>query len=309
MFSQPAYLSVGDEYDKHEAHAAKPTGRPPFVVSAKRNPHITDATFDPVISLSNGDPYQSVGFGGPFRASDNAGGHPHAKDGAATSALPPFKPAGASKKSSGKGDYYGTFAEKEPIRHETEFPPIKSAAELKAETAAAKRNFVVNPPKKGTYGYTGLTIAQAGEVQYVSDPYEGTARKEALQNKYEATKRVGPPFRSAVRKGGCFDETDHGISRVYGLSKPLPPKRSPSSSEKQQKALAAGRKPWVPGGALVPELSKQPEYQEDPYDVKEQRVREMRQKESTYKAWVPAGNDPYRYIYTKPVAYDPPAIA
>lgn len=303
MFSQPAYLSVGDEYDKHEAHAAKATGRPPFVVSAKRNPHVSDATFDPVVSLSNGDPYQSTGFAGPFRGA--ADGSAARKDG---TSLPPFKPAGASKKSSGKGDYYGTFAEREPIRHETEFPPIKSAAEVKAETAAAKRNFVVNPPKKGTYGYTGLTIAQAGEVQYVSDPYEGTSRKAALQSKLEATKQVGPPFRSAVRKGGCFDETDHGVSRVYGLSKPLPPKRSPSSSEKQR-ALAAGRKPWVPGGALVPELSKQPEYQEDPYDVKEQKVREMRQKESTYKAWVPAGNDPYRFIYTKPIAYDPPAIA
>ncbi|KAL7700657.1 protein of unknown function (DUF4586) [Lotmaria passim] len=302
MFSQPVYLSVGDEYDKYEPHAAKATGRPPFVVPAKPHPHISDATFGPVASLSNGDPYQSVGFDGPFRqpAADDS----HGKDEAT---LPPFKPTGPSKKSSGKGDYYGTFAEKDPIRHETEFPPIKSAADVKAETAAAKRNFIVNPPKKGTYGYTGLTIAQAGEVQYVADPYEGTARQEALQRKYETTKRVGPPFRSAVRTGGCFDESEHGVSRVYGLSKPLPPKRSPSSSVKQ-KSLAAGRKPWVPGGALVPELSKQPEYQEDPYDVKEQKVREMRQKESTYKAWVPAGSDPYRYIYTKPIAYDPPAV-
>lgn len=298
MFSEPAYLSVGDEYDHREPRSAKATGRPPFVVSAKRNPHITDATFDPVVSLSNGDPYTSPGAA--IRS------HPAKKDGAA---LPPFKPTGASKKSSGKGDYYGTFAEKAPIRHETEFPPIKSAADVKAETAAAKRNFVVNPAKKGTYGYTGLTIARAGEVQYVSDPYEGTARKAALESKYEAAKRVGPAFRSAVRKGGCFDETEHGVSRVFALTKPLPPKRSPSSSEEQkQKAQAAGRKPWVPGGALVPELSKQCEYQEDPYDVKEQKVREMRQKESAYKAWVPAGNDPYRFIYTKPVAYDPPAV-
>lgn len=305
MFSQPAYLSVGDEYDKREPHSAKATGRPPFVVSAKRNPHVSDATFAPVAPLSNGDPYTSVGFGGPFRQPNN-----NNAAAAGTNALPPFKPAGASKKSSGKGDYYGTFAEKAPIRHETEFPPIKSAADVKAETAAAKRNFVVNPPKKGTYGFTGLTIAQAGEVQYVSDPYEGTARRAALESKAEATKRVGPPFRSAVRNGGCFDETDHGVSRVFGLTKPLPPKRSPSSSaERKQQALAAGQKPWVPGGALVPELSKQPEYQEDPYDVKEQKMREARQKESTYKPWVPAGNDPYRFIYTSPIAYDPPAVA
>ncbi|KPA77494.1 hypothetical protein ABB37_06884 [Leptomonas pyrrhocoris] len=301
MFSQPVYLSAGDEYDKREPHAAKPTGRPPFVVAAKRNPHISDATFGPVVSLSTGDPYHSVGFGGPFRQPVDDGSKKE-------TVLPPFRPPGASKKSSGKGDYYGTFAEKEPIRHETEFPPIKSAADLKAETAAAMKNFIVNPAKKGTYGYPGLTIGQAGEVQYVADPYEGTARREALQSKLEATKRVGPPFRSAVRKGGCLDESAYGVSRVYALTKPLPPKRSPSASEKQR-TLAVGRKPWVPGGALVPELSKQPEYQEDPYDVKEQKVREMRQRESSYKPWVPAGNDPYRFIYTTPIPYDPPMVA
>ncbi|KPI86288.1 hypothetical protein ABL78_4635 [Leptomonas seymouri] len=299
MFSQPVYLSVGDEYDKREPHTTKSTGRPPFVVSAKRNPHISNATFSPVMSLSNGDPYHSVGFAGPFR-------QPIDGSQSKNMMLTPFKPTGASKKSSGKGDYYGTFSEKEPIRHETEFPPIKTAADVKAEMAAAKRNFVVNPPKKGTYGYVGLTIAQAGEVQYVADPYEGTARREALESKYAATKRVGPAFCSAARKGGCFDETEHGVSRVYGLSKPLPPKRSQSSE--RQRTLAAERKPWVPGGALVPGLSKQPEYQEDPYDVKEQKVREMRQKESTYKPWVPASTDPYRFIYTRPIAYDPPEV-
>lgn len=301
MFSPPVYLSVGDEYDKREGRANKTTGQQPFVVSAKRNPHITDATFDPLVSLSTGDPYRSVGFGGPFRQG-NPGDTKAGTDGTVP---PPFRPTGASKKSTGKGDYYGTFSEKAPIRHETEFPPIKSAADYKAETAAAKRNFVVNPPKKGTYGFTGLTIAQAGEVQYVADPYEGNARREALQSKYEATKRVGPPFRSAVRTGGCLDESAHGVSRVYGLTKPLPPKRTASSNEP---AGVASRKPWVPGGALVPDLLKQPEYQEDPYDVKEQKVRAMRQKESTHKPWIPAGNDPYRHIYTKPVEYDPPAV-
>ncbi|KAG5506559.1 hypothetical protein JIQ42_06811 [Leishmania sp. Namibia] len=305
MFSPPVYLSVGDEYDKHDGSASKATGQPPFVVSTRRNPHITDATFDPLVPLSSGDPYRSVGFTGPFRQSLSPRGRTGPDGGAA--APPPFRPTGASKKSSGKGDYYGTFYEKAPIRHETEFPPIKTAADYKAETAAAKRNFIVNPPKKGTYGYPGLTIAQAGEVQYVSDPYEGKMRREALQSKYEAAKHVGAPFRSALHSGGCFDESEHGVSRVYSLTKPLPPKRT-LSSQQTISGTAAGRKPWVPGGALVPDLLKQPEYQEDPYDVKERKVRAMRLKESTYKPWVPAGNDPYRYIYTKPIAYDPPAV-
>ncbi|CAJ1017890.1 putative Domain (DUF4586) [Leishmania utingensis] len=305
MFSAPVYLCVGDEYDKRQGPTHKATGQQPFVVSAKRNPHITDATFDPFVSLSTGDPYRSVGFAGPFREGASTCGKMGQGSGAA--APPPFRPVGGSKKSSGKGDYYGTFSEKAPIRHETEFPPIKTAADYKAETAAAKRNFIVNPPKKGTYGYTGLTIAQAGEVQYVADPYEGNMRRKALESKYETTRRMGSPFRSAVHASGCFDESKHGVSRVYSLTKPLPPKRSPSSQQATS-GISAGRKPWVPGGALVPDLLKQPEYQEDPYDVKEQKVRAMRQKESAYKQWIPAGNDPYRHIYTKPIEYDPPAV-
>ncbi|KAG5510525.1 hypothetical protein JKF63_06822 [Porcisia hertigi] len=305
MFSPPVYLSIGDEYDKRDKHGSKLTPQQPFVVSAKRNPHITDATFDPFKSLSTGDPYRSVGFTGPFRQStltDGKAGHHTGAD-----APPPFRPAGSSKKSSGKGDYYGTFSEKAPIRHETEFPPIKTTADYRAETAAAKRNFLVNPAKKGTYGYPGLTIGQAGEVQYVADPYEGYLRREALRKKYEATKNVGAPFCNAVRSGGCFDDSEHGVSRVYGLTKPLPSKRSPSS-QRATSPSSAGRKPWVPGGAIVPGLFKQPEYQEDPEDLKEKKMREARLRESTYKPWVPVGTDPYRYIYVKPIEYDPPAV-
>lgn len=294
MFSPPVYITIGDEYDKRVPKHASDNAKEPFVISSKRNPHILDATFDPLVTLSSGDPYRSVGFTGPFRQSTK------------NADAPPFRPTGKSKKSSGKGDYYGTFSEKNPTKHETEFPPIKTAADRSAETAAAKRNFVVNPAKKGTYGYYGLSIGKAGETVYMADPYEGNARKEALQRKYDTVKQQGAPFRSAVRSGGCFDESAHGVTTVYNLTKPLPPK--PNLSQNTRKTPPEPVKPWVPGGALVPTLSKPYEYQEDPYDLKELKVRELRRKEESYKPWIPVGTDPYRYIYTKPVEYDPPPV-
>lgn len=296
MFSPPVYLSVGDEYDKRPLGSTKSSsqsGAKPFVVSAKRHPHVTEATFSPFASLSTGDPYRTAGFEGPFRKSEPAA--------AAAAAAPPFRPAGASHKSSGKGDYYGTFSESNPPKHEPELPPLKESGKAKE---GSRRNFVTNRPKKGTYGYTGLTIARAGEVQYIADPYQGTQQREALEQKKASAQQMGPPFRAAVRRTECFDETEHGYPKVYSLTKPLPPKKP----QKQSADGIAADKPWVPGGALVSDITKFPEYTEDPYDVKERKIREIRQKESSYKAWVPAGTDPYRHIYTKPVNYDPPEV-
>lgn len=78
------------------------------------------------------------------------------------------------------------------------------------------------------------------------------------------------------------------------------------SADEMEKAV--GRKPWVPGGALVKELTKSYEYVEDPLDWKERQRRTVQQQEMQYKPWHPVGTDRYRYIYTKPIAYDPPPI-
>lgn len=288
MFSPPVYLCVGDEYDKREPRNPEAmVGNSQFTVTAKKHPHISDSIFGNFNSVSIGDPYKEESIHGPFRKRDPT------QDRSAE----PFRPPGYTKKGSGKGSYYGTFCDGKPYKHETEFPPIHM------EKETGKRNFVTNPPKKGTYGYPGLTIAKAGEVVYVSDPYEGNKRKEALAGKEATASQMGAPFKSAVRHGGCFDDSDRGFTTVYSLSKPLPPKK-----ERPAKPTPVSAKPWVPGGALTKAITKFPEYQEDPYDVRERKIREKKQEERSYKPWYPARNDPYRYIYHKPVEFNPPPV-
>lgn len=289
MFSPPVYLSVGDEYDKHEPRdPAATVGKKQFAVTTKRNPHITDAVFGKFNSISAGDPYKDQSINGPFRQRDPTKQNVAPK---------PFRPPASIKKGEGKGSYYGTFCEGKPYKHETEFPPIRG------ERDGAKRNFYTNPAKKGTYGYAGLSIAKAGEIVYVADPYEGNKRKTALEKKEATANQMGAPFKPAVRHGGCFDDSEKGFTTVYSLTKPLPPKK-----EKAAEASSVSSKPWVPGGALSKEITKMPEYQEDPYDVRERKIREKKQSEQSYKAWCPVGNDPYRHIYHKPIDFNPPPI-
>ncbi|CCW62216.1 unnamed protein product [Phytomonas sp. EM1] len=293
MFSPPVYLSVGDEYDKHSTQS-RPHARDKkaFVVAAKRHPWVQDACFSKFISLSAGDPYRSVGFGGPFRAQGSSTVKSEAKE-----QKLPFLPPGVPHKSSGKGDYYGTFSEKNPYKHETEFQLQKKPADY----VPPRPNFYTNPPKKGTYGFPGLSICRAGEVQYVSDPYDGSRRQETLKN-VESRKDMAAPFCAHVHSGGYFDKTEHGFSSVYTLTKPLPPKKMTDSTFQSRPA-----EPWVPACVLKDGINRFPEYQEDPYYLKERNIRLTQQKEREYKPWYPSGNDPYRYIYTKPIPYDPPA--
>lgn len=110
------------------------------------------------MSLSNGVPY---------RASTNykqSGTNETSNNGSSNTKtdLPPFRPPGASHKSSGKGDYYGTFCEKNIPKHQSELPFINPNTEVKLSTLVKPRNFYTNRPKKGTYGFTGLTIGQRG---------------------------------------------------------------------------------------------------------------------------------------------------
>lgn len=297
MFSPQVFISVGDEYDKREPQDPNVGAKheKTFKVSAPRHPHMSDSTFSRFESLSAGDPYRDTTFGGPFRQPDK-----DSPEVARAADKPPFRPTNRPHKSSGKGDYYGTFDEKNIPKHEAEFPPLVTT-ERKVETRS--RAILTNPPKKGTYGYSGLSIGGAGEVQYVSDPYFSDQHREALERKAGAAKNMGAPFRSRVHTGAFLDETEHGVSKVYSLSKPLPPKKE---AKPEPEPVAA--KPWVPGGALRKEITKFPEYEEDPYDLKERKVRELKQKERSYKPWCPAGNRPYQYIYSTPIQYNPPPV-
>ncbi|RNF03512.1 hypothetical protein TraAM80_05684 [Trypanosoma rangeli] len=296
MFSEPVYLSLMDEYDKPHTTSSlgkNPAGAKSFVVPMKRSPHITDAVFQkPFISLAVGDEYVPVPPGGTFRQPVEG------RKGTMVVSVP-FKPPSRPHKPNGSGTYYGTFNETNPPRHEAELPLVeikKAGTTADATLTWPKRKIYTNPGKKGTYGYVGLTIGKAGEVQYIADPIKSAVSQRSCSPSSQK------PFRAAVKRGGCFDESEHGFSTVYCIKRPLPPKKL------QVPRPLPDIKPWRPAGALVKDITKSPEYQEDPYELKEKRIREERQKGQSYKPWCPAGNDPYRYIYTYPVRFDPPPV-
>nr|CCC95785.1 unnamed protein product [Trypanosoma congolense IL3000] len=295
MFSAPVYISIGDEYDKRPGKGPgfrESKGRS-FVVPVKRSPHITDAVFQKsFISLAVGDEYVPPPIGGTFRRpAEKKPGDPQPV---------PFKLPNRPHKSCGSGTYYGTFSEKNPPKHEpeTSIAEVKKPAQGPDGTHITRKpNMYTNPGKKGTYGYVGLSLGGAGEVQYISDPVGGVNAQRPISLRSQA------PFNRAVKCGGCFDDGPHGFSTVYGINKPLPMKRlSPPRATPPVKQ-------WRPAGVLVNDITRPPEYREDPYDLKEKRAREERLKEQSYKPWFPAGNDSNRHIYTYPVPYMPPPVA
>uniref|UniRef100_A0A0A9W141 Cilia-and flagella-associated protein 96 n=1 Tax=Lygus hesperus TaxID=30085 RepID=A0A0A9W141_LYGHE len=238
MFSPPAFITIGDEYDKRTTNSSKKrsnTSEKPFTVPAHRHPHLLDSTFTPFSSLSTGVPYQ-----GTLQVASTIASNARKENNSSMRCcadLPPFKPPGPSHKSSGKGDYYGTFCEKAVPKHETELPYVSKKVEVKVSELVKPRNFYTNPAKKGTYGFAGLTIGKSGEVQYIADPYEpfhnsdnNAATTIGINSKsntnYSSSNRVGPAFRAAVQCGRFFDESEHGFPTVYSLSKPLLPKKT-----------------------------------------------------------------------------------
>eukprot|EP00759_Apiculatamorpha_spiralis_P008788 PhF_6_TR15656/c2_g1_i1/m.24333 len=146
------------------------------------------------------------------------------------------------------------------------------------------RNILTNPPKRGTYGFPGLTIGKPSEYRDKADPYESERRFTALEEK-RSQRAAGQPFKSSCRRIATFDETGHGVSRVYSLEKQMPVRKI--SIEPPKAAIV----PWIPGnpGKKGFNCTKYPEYKEDPLDAKEKARREERRKKNatTTNRWLP----------------------
>lgn len=286
FFSPPVFITVGDEYDKRT-----PAGADRFKgVNMKTQPSkrgqqgLFQKQF---LSLSQGDKYIDPGlYDRRYRLEQDK------------KKITPegFRYSSGPKKPAGSGTYFGTFSERDPPKHEVEYAVVKKGEKPDAARPHLK-NFVTNPGKKGTFGYAGLTLGKGDETKYVSDPYEGERRRAALAGKESAKKIVGPAFRGACKRGGFFDETTHGVSRVYTIDRPLPAKR-PDTDKPTPMSKA-----WRPAGVLVAEITKFPEYQEDPFEAKEKAMREARKSERPTKAWKPIGGP--KTAYTRPIKYAP----
>ena len=290
-FSPPAFISIGDEYNKKDLLPDRFKGKC-FKTNPGKKGNGVDAFFGKkVLSLCEGDKYVDPGYydrkSTVEKEKKRLKVHPQ-----------PFRYTSATKKPTGSGTYFGTFCEKTPWQHMVEFDVTKKG-EAPDHKKPLLKNIVTSPPKKGTYGYAGVTISKGDEFKYVSDPYDGEKRKEALKAKEASQKVVGAAFKPACKRGNFFDESAHGFPKVFTIDKPLPARRPPTAEAKAQPKLA-----WKPAGALVQAITKPPEYMEDPYEAKEKIQREQRLKEKPKTTWKPisAGS---KTLPTRPIKFTP----
>jgi len=225
----------------------------------------------------------------------------------------PFNQASGTKHPNGAGTYFGTFNTK-PIEHAVEYEPIKKGeAPMKHQAKHVKAFMTSSPSKHGTYGFPWTTISKGDEFRYVSDPYDGEKRKEALKAREAHSKIVGPSFKPACRRAGEFNESTHGFPKVFTLDRPLPA-RKPGTPDHTGGHVKAG---WKPAGRLFDRATKAPllencrpygkppEYMEDPYEAKEKRIREERLRDKPKKEWKPVSTSTKRHIYTAPIKFTP----
>lgn len=288
------FITIGDEYDKKDTVPDRFKGKNMLTSAAPHRGFVNDSCFQKkVLSLSEYDRYVDPGY--------------YEKRHRIESERKKIVPAGfrftnPSHKSTGAGDYFGTFSEKNHPEYQPHFK-VDEAADAK-KVLSMPPNIKVVPAKKGSYGFGGTSIGgKEGQLKYISDPYDGQKRADALSAK--SAKPAGAPFKAACRHQDFFEETAHGCPKIYTIDRPLPAKRSQSeSSARSSKPVGPA---FRPGGTLVGAITKPPEYQEDPYELREKKVREERLKrEKAFKAgqaWKPIGGS--KSLPVKPIKFYP----
>lgn len=286
-FGGNVYITIGDEYDKKKDPKDDRFKGKSFITNPGKKGAGTDSMFSKkFLSLSEGDKYVDPGtYEKRHRLESEK--KKLTPDGFRYTSAPP-KPTGA-------GSYAGCFTAKPT--HEVEFP-VAEKKPADENPKAHLKNITTNPPKKGTYGTPAVTLGKGDEYKYISDPYEGEKRKEALAAKENSKKLVGPAFKGACKRGGFFDETSRGVSKVYSIDRALPAKKL--ATEDRKTPLA---KSWKPAGRLVDSITKYPEYQEDPYEAKERAQHEARKRDKPLTVWKPIGGS--KSLATKPIKFTP----
>jgi hypothetical protein len=297
MLGPMVFVTIGDEYDKKDPVPDRFKGKNMLTSAAPKRGFTLDSCFTKkVLSLSENDRYVDPGYYEKRRRIESE------KKKVAPNG---FRYSSPSHKSCGAGDYFGTFMEKSKPEH---VPVDRLDADASPKKVAAeKRNILVAPAKRGTYGFPGLSIGPKDkQIKYISDPYDGQKRADALAAK--AAKPAGPAFKAACKHQDFFDVTPAGYPKVYTIDKPLPAKRSTSASSAASGAKKGGPA-WKPGGVMDKSMpySKLPAYTEDPYELREKKSREERlAREKALKAghvWKPIGGS--KTLPVRPIKFTP----
>jgi len=271
MFSQPSYISIGDEYDKTKALAPDRCKGVQMKVAAAKRGTQPDALFDKKFkSLSEGDKYIDPGV---VEKRDRIENRKKlvTNDG--------FKYSSPSMRSAGLGNNYGCFTKQ--YKHETEYIVTKKG-ELPNKAKDAPRNILTGPPKRGTYGTPGTTLSKGDEYKYISDPYDAN-------NRAAGDKKGAPiPFKAACKKTDFFDgHSNVAASKIYSLDRPLPARKPEPPASKP--AATVPFKPSSPPKRGFNSTMGKIEYREDPFELREKKAREEREKNKPSVVWKPVG--------------------
>lgn len=286
-FGSNAYITIGDEYDKKVNPAGDRFKGKSFVTTPGKKGAGMDALFsNKFLSLSEGDKYVDPGTYDKRHRLESEKKKLTGNGFRYTSM--PAKPTGA-------GSYAGCFTDKP--EHQVEFPVAEKKDQVEGPKAHLK-NITTNPSKKGGYGTASLTLSKGDEYKYISDPYEGERRKEALAAKENSKRVVGPAFKGACKRGGFFDESGHGVSKIYSIDRALPAKKLATEDRATPLKMS-----WKPAGRLVASITQFPEYQEDPYEAKERAMHEARKRDKPLVNWKPIGGS--KSMPTKSIKFTP----
>ncbi|KAI8818607.1 uncharacterized protein EV422DRAFT_559569 [Fimicolochytrium jonesii] len=223
IFSEAPYISIGDRYisNKNGSSLSERNKGKQFLTNPGKRGHDTKDVYfvkDSIRLFENESYTDPVSLRRRWRI--------QAKE---KNIVPnPFRPSNVPPTPSGKGSFYGTFAQQWPIERKNEGSiPSFTATRESARGLPPKKNFLTNPPKKGTgYGYPNVTIGTAHE--YIGDAYNAAEMGNRKDHAEHKKRVVGErPF---VSSGHHMDFFNNFVSLDTTDGAKAPPK--PTSAKR-----------------------------------------------------------------------------
>ncbi|XP_068706371.1 cilia-and flagella-associated protein 96-like [Montipora capricornis] len=246
LFSELGYISIGDPYKRQGTNfnVAAHKGKQMLPGGSKTRSALQSGYFDQKFTRI----MESEAFTDPVKR--------RRQDKLKSSKLnigKAFVPSNGEKLPSGAGNHYGTFS-----GAITAFSPVVKG---KKAIDSPGKNFLTNPPKKGTgFGYLHVTIGAS--PKYISDAYD---RARDLRNK-----EMESSFKA--RKGGAFKLNLHPKAffdgNPYKSDRGLPPLKEGRKPPEILKPFKPSSPPKEIGGMKAGCFDSYPSHSEDPYRVK-----------------------------------------